>query len=111
MKAGDCGSCARELIKENKYMSPEIVNKQISDGVVRVANTFEQHKDVQPSCFLIIANESTHVASREQFNLSLRWVNEVKTKLASFAFQTLLQIQHSGVEGSSYSVQSEQYYT
>ena len=71
-------------------MSAEIVNEQISMMELSVLRTLLSNiKMVQPSWFLIIADKS----SREQLNLSLRWVNEVKAKLASFAFQTLLQIQ------------------
>lgn len=41
MMAGECSLCVRDWIKENTC--PKRANNY--DGVVRVANTFEQHKD------------------------------------------------------------------
>ena len=76
MMAGDCNPCMTDWIKENKYMSPEIVNEQITMMGLSVLRTLLSNiKMVTPSWYSIIADEATDVANREQLNLSLRWVN------------------------------------
>ena len=72
MMAGDSGSCVREWIKENKYMSPEIVNEQISVMGLSVLRTLLSNiKMVQPTWFSIIADKATDVANREAVKLIL----------------------------------------
>jgi len=66
----------KSWIKENKYISHEIVNDKISimaNTLLRslLARTTEN----SPSWYSIIGDEATDVAKREQFNLTIRWVN------------------------------------
>ena len=77
MMAADSNPYVEDWIRENKYMSPEIVNEQITTMGLSVLQTLlSSIKKVTPSWYAIIADEATHVANREQFNLSLRWVND-----------------------------------
>ena len=77
MMAADSNPCVKDWIRENQYMSPEIVNEQITIMGLSVLRTLLSNiKKVTPSWYGIIADEATDVANREQFNLSLRWVND-----------------------------------
>ena len=79
MMAGDSNPCVKEWIRENKYMSPEVVvvNEQITMmGQSALRTLLSNIKKVTPTWYAIIADEATDVANREQFNLSLRWVND-----------------------------------
>ncbi|XP_065914462.1 zinc finger MYM-type protein 1-like [Dysidea avara] len=63
-------------ISEKKYISHDIINDQISI----FANTLLRSLLLRitknaPSWYSIIGDEATDVAKREQFNLSIRWVN------------------------------------
>ena len=72
MMAGDSNAWLRE-----KYMSTEIVNEQVTlmgQSVLRMLLT--NIKKATPCWYAVIADEVTDVANREQFNLSLRWVND-----------------------------------
>ncbi len=63
-------------MKENRYLSPVIVNELISimgQSVLRIL--LDNIKEYSPAWFSIIGDEVTVVANREQFNLSIRWVN------------------------------------
>jgi len=64
-------------VSDNKYMSHEIINEQISI----MANTLLRSlllriAENAPSWYSIIRDEATDIAKREQFNLSIRWVND-----------------------------------
>ena len=66
----------KSWISENKYLSHDIVNEQISI----IANTLLRSLLLTiakntPSWYSIIGDEATDVAKKEQFNLSIRWVN------------------------------------
>ena len=77
MMAADSNPSVKDWIRENKYMSPEIVNEQITMMGLSVLRTLLSNiKKVTPSWYGIIADKATDVANREQFNLSLRWVND-----------------------------------
>ena len=75
MMAADSNPCVKIWIRENKYMSPEVVNEQITMMGQSVLRTlFSNIKKVTPRWYAIIADEATDVPNREQFNLSLQWV-------------------------------------
>lgn len=58
-------------------MSSEIINEQITMmGMMVLRTVLSKMKTVTPSWYAIIADEATDVANREQFNLSLRWVDD-----------------------------------
>ncbi len=66
----------KKWMKENRYLSPVIVNELISimgQSVLRIL--LDNIKEYSPAWFSIIGDEATDVANREQFNLSIRWVN------------------------------------
>lgn len=75
MLSGDCAD-VKSWISEKRYMSHEIVNEQIC----MMANTLLRSLLTKvsantPSWYSVIGDEATDVAKREQFNLSIRWVN------------------------------------
>ena len=62
-------------VQENRYQSPEIVNKLIEimgDSVLRsiLSNMFSQH------WFALLADEIRDISNREQLVLCIRWVSE-----------------------------------
>lgn len=63
-------------LHDRKYLSPVIVNEQISLMGLTVARTLlSAIRQSSPPWFGIIADEATDVACREQLNLSIRWVS------------------------------------
>lgn len=58
-------------------MSADIINEQITImGQTVLGTLLSSIKSTSPSWFSILADEATDVANREQFNLSIRWVDE-----------------------------------
>ena len=66
--------CVIDWIKEKKYLSPEIVNKQITMMGMMVLRTVL--RNVSPRGYATVADEATDMSNRDQFNLSLRWVDD-----------------------------------
>lgn len=69
-------SSLKRWLKENKYLSPVIVNELITTMGLSVLRSLL--KDIQtcsPAWYAIIADEATDAANREQLNVSIRWVN------------------------------------
>ena len=65
----------REWLKDNKYMSHDIVNEQITIMGHAILRTLL--KNIKTSkWFSVIVDEATDVVNREQMNLSIRWVND-----------------------------------
>lgn len=63
-------------VKQNKYLSPVIVNELISImGLSVLRSLLARIKECSPAWYAIIADEATDVANREQLNLSIRWVS------------------------------------
>ncbi len=67
----------KNWITEKKYMSHDIVNELISlMGQKVLRQILEKIKSNSPYWYSVIADEATDVACREQFNLSIRHVND-----------------------------------
>ena len=63
-------------LRERKYISPVIVNEQISLMGLTVARTLlSAMRQSSPPWFGITADEATDVTCREQLNISIRWVS------------------------------------
>ena len=63
-------------LREKKYISPAIVNEQISIlGLAILRTLFDSIKLPSPPWYALIADEATVVANHEQLNLSIRWVS------------------------------------
>ena len=78
MWADSEGSCTdlKDWLKENRYLSHDSVNEQITLMGQSILRTLLKNiKGSIPAWFAVIADEATDVANREQFNLSIRWVN------------------------------------
>ena len=74
--ANEC-SDLQSWLRENKCLSHDIVNEQVcimGQSVLRSLLT--NMKDAEPAWYAIIADEATDVASREQLNLTIRWVSD-----------------------------------
>lgn len=64
-------------LKENKYMSHDIINEQIAImGQTLLCTLLHDMKKCAPAWYAVIADEAEDVVDREQFNLSIRWVND-----------------------------------
>ena len=64
-------------LQEIKYMSHDPVNEQIKIMSLSILRTLlEKIKECSPSWYAIIGDEAMDAANREQFNLSLRWVDD-----------------------------------
>ena len=64
MMAADSNPFVKDWIRENKYMSPEIVNEQITLMGLSVLQTLlSSIKGVTPSWYGIIADDATDVAN------------------------------------------------
>lgn len=75
MVSGDCAD-VKSWIYDKRYMSHEIVNEQIcimANTLLRLLLTNISANT--PSWYSVIGDEATDVAKREQFNLSIRWVD------------------------------------
>lgn len=84
--------CVIAWIKEKKYLSPEIVNEQITMMGMMVLPTVL--RNVSPRRYAIVADEATDMSNRDQFNLSLRWVDEIsEDPFGLFSLQAPLQTQ------------------
>ena len=94
--AGDSGPDVSDWLKHKQYMFADIVNEQITIMDQTVLRIFLRNlNETSPSWFAVFADEETDVANREQFNLSIRWVddyNVLKILLVSSAFQIQLLI-------------------
>ena len=63
-------------ISENKYLSHDIMNKQIEMiGKSLLHVILENVRKCTPPWYSLIGDKATDVANREQFNLSIRWVD------------------------------------
>ena len=66
----------KRWISENKYLSHDIVNEQIEMmGKTLLCVILENVRKCTPPWYSLIGDEATDVAYREQFNLSIRWVD------------------------------------
>ena len=73
--SGDC-AIITSWIEEGKYMSHEIINELITlMGHKVLRQLLACIKGNDPSWYAIIADEATDVACREQFNLTIRYVD------------------------------------
>ena len=64
-------------LREKKYISPAIVNEQISIiGLAFLRTLFDSMKSSSPPWYALIADETTDVANHEQLNLSIGWVSD-----------------------------------
>lgn len=64
-------------LREKKYISPSIVNEQISImGLAILRTLLDSIKSSSPPWYALIADEATDVANHEQLNLSIRWVSD-----------------------------------
>ncbi len=67
----------KNWLLENKYLSHENVNQQISImGQSVLHSLLTNINKSSPAWYAIIGDEATDVANREQLNLSIRWVND-----------------------------------
>ena len=67
----------REWLKQKQYMSADIVSEQITImGQTVLRRLLNNITKTSPAWFSILADEATDVANREQFNLSIKWVDE-----------------------------------
>ena len=76
-------------------MSRDIVTEQITlMGNTLLCSLLQNIKQNSPAWYAIMGDEASDIASREQLNISIRWVNEsmklVKIQLDCFASPTLL---------------------
>ena len=64
-------------LQENKYMSHDLVYEQIKIMSLSILHTLlkKKIKACSPSWYAIIGDEAMAAANREQFNYSLRWVD------------------------------------
>ena len=77
MMSHETDSSIVDWLREKNYMSPDIVNEQITMLGQSVLRTLlSTMKRTDPCWYAVIADEATDVRSREQLNLSLRWVND-----------------------------------
>ena len=77
MLAGDCNPEVVEWLRQKKYMSADIVNEQITIMGQSVLRTLlSDMKKPSPAWFSVLCDEATDVANKEQFNLSVRWVDD-----------------------------------
>ena len=75
MLSGDCAD-VKSWICEKRYMSHEIVNEQICMMANNLLRSLLTNISANtPLWYSVIGDEATDVAKREQFNLSIRWVN------------------------------------
>ena len=68
----------KKWIHEGKYMSHEIINEQMcimSNNLLWLILT--KIKSHSPFWYSVIGDESSDIANKEQFNLSIRWVNDL----------------------------------
>ena len=64
-------------LKEKEYISPSIVNEQISIiGLAVLRKLLDSIKSSSPPWYALIADEATDVANHEHLNLSIRWVSD-----------------------------------
>ena len=64
-------------LKENRYMSHDIINEQITImGNTLLRTLLCCIKKSDPAWYAIIADEASDVANKEQFYLSIRWVSD-----------------------------------
>ena len=65
------------MAERKKYLSPAIVNEQMSIMGLDVLQTLlDTINKCSPPWYAVVANEATDVVNREQFNLSIRWVSD-----------------------------------
>ena len=65
------------MAEKKKYISPAIVNQQISNmGLAVLRTLLDSIKSLSPPWYVLIADEATDVANHEQLNLSIRWVSD-----------------------------------
>ena len=58
-------------------MSPVVINELATlMGNTLLQNSLERINLNSPSCYSIIADETTYVVNCEQLNVSIRWVND-----------------------------------
>ena len=63
-------------MKEKKYLSPMVINEIISLLGKKVLHTLlSKINESSPSWFSIIVDEASDASRKEQFNLSVRWVD------------------------------------
>ena len=75
MWAGASNSDLKTWLRENKYMSHDIINEQITImGHSLLRTLLANIKKNVPVWYAIIADEAADVVNREQLNLSIRWV-------------------------------------
>lgn len=73
---GDDDIIMKDWLQQNKYMSHDIVNEQISImGLSVLRSLLSSIKECSPLWYAIIGDEATDVVNREQLNVSIRWVN------------------------------------
>ena len=73
---GDDDIIVKDWLQQNKYMSHDIVNEQISIiGLSVLCSLLSSIKECSPLLYAIIGDEATNVVNREQLNVSIRWVN------------------------------------
>ena len=67
----------KRWMKDNRYLSPVIVNELITTMGLSVLRLLSSsiNKECFPAWYAIIADEATDVANREQLILSIRWVS------------------------------------
>ena len=64
-------------LENKKYMSADIVNELITIMGQSVLRTLlGSIRQASPAWFSVLADEATDVVNREQFNVSIRWVND-----------------------------------
>ena len=77
MWAGASNSDLKTWLRENKYMSHDIINEQITImGHSLLQTLLANIKKNVPVWYAIIADEAADVVNREQLNLSIRWVSD-----------------------------------
>ena len=68
-------SSLKNWLREKKYLSPIIINEQITIfGLDVLRSLLAKIKTASPAWYAIIADEASDVNNREQLNLSIRWV-------------------------------------
>ena len=65
------------MAERKKYLSPAIVNEQMSImGLAVLRTLLDTINKCSPPWYAVVADEATDVANKEQFNLSIRWVSD-----------------------------------
>ena len=67
-------------LDEEKYMSHHIITELINImGQEVLRRTLDNVKSPNPSWYAIKADEATDVSNNEQFNISIRWIDDEYT--------------------------------